>query len=1060
VFVISPDSVASAVCLQEAAHALSSGKRIIPIVRRAVADALVPEGIAAHNWILLRDEDDFEAGADALVRALDTDLEWVHAHTRLLTRAIEWDRADRDPSFLLRGKDLDAAEARLASGTEDRDPPPTPLQVEYAIASRRRATRGQRVRLGAVSGALVVTAALAIVSLVLLRDALDQRAVAASREQAQAALEQLDTDPELGILLAAHALETARTPEADHALRAALQASPLRTVTPTGISSQLTALSPDGSQLASYDLLDDAMWLTGIDSHGHVATRALETAGEPTSLAFDGSGHRLAAGLVRGNVIAMWDLRAGTANTVLQTAMGRVSAVAFDESGSRIAAAGPGGAVEVWDVAHESRIRTIASGESDLLAVALSGDGSLVAAAGDDPVVRVWNTETGAQVASLEGHTAAVWALAFRPDGQALASGGADTVGRLWSVESGAIISVLRGHAGGITRLAFKRDGTRIVTAAGDATARLWDGASGRTLSVLRGGPWARAQFGPAPGELATVGTDGAIRVWAEDPEGPVTSVRGHSSELWQVDFDPSGASVLATGDDDTTARAWDADTGVPGVVLRGHTAAVITAAFGAGGRSVATGGMDGSIRLWDPTTGKGTVLGDGLGATWFATFALDGDRLATAGDTGTRVWDIASGREVLILPVVAGQVRFDPLGGRIVLSRAGAAADVYDARTGAHELALMGHSGWVNGAAFDPAGGRIITAGDDGTARIWDAVTGAQLLEIRAGAESRGRLLSASFSPDGARVVTGREDGTVGIWDGATGELLATYQAGDDGVNWATFSPDGLRIATAGVDGTIRIFRCTVCGAPDEVLALAGTRVTRTLSPDERVRYLHEEPSPVADASSPSPAPALAGRPSPPPGPATPEPSEPVTTPSQDPGVADLCATPLASCVLPPGRYRPSRFWPGMSIEVPEGFVNTINGQTVVSLVRPAEEVELDFVSGPTAGLIDGRAVPIPSGTDGFMAFISGMPGLEVTDLGMGFVGTRDGNLAGLLFLAENVSEHQMSYMQRAGVTFVLAPHDTYRFFLFDVNGTTVVVVSQWRPDALPRGHVDVTFD
>jgi len=52
------------------------------------------------------------------------------------------------------------------------------------------------------------------------------------------------------------------------------------------------------------------------------------------------------------------------------------------------------------------------------------------------------------------------------------------------------------------------------------------------------------------------------------------------------------------------------------------------------------------------------------------------------------------------------------------------------------------------------------------------------------------------------------------------------------------------------------------------------------------------------------------------------------------------------------------------------------------------------------------------------------------------------------------------MSYMQRAGVTFVLAPHDTYRFFLFDVNGTTVVVVSQWRPDALPRGHVDVTFD
>jgi hypothetical protein len=44
------------------------------------------------------------------VDALDTDLDWVPAHTRLLTRAIEWDNNGRENSFVLRGSDLQRAE--------------------------------------------------------------------------------------------------------------------------------------------------------------------------------------------------------------------------------------------------------------------------------------------------------------------------------------------------------------------------------------------------------------------------------------------------------------------------------------------------------------------------------------------------------------------------------------------------------------------------------------------------------------------------------------------------------------------------------------------------------------------------------------------------------------------------------------------------------------------------------------------------------------------------------------------------------------------------------------
>lgn len=43
-------------------------------------------------------------------REIDTDLEWVRDHTRLLVRATEWDAHARDTSYLLRDKDLEQAE--------------------------------------------------------------------------------------------------------------------------------------------------------------------------------------------------------------------------------------------------------------------------------------------------------------------------------------------------------------------------------------------------------------------------------------------------------------------------------------------------------------------------------------------------------------------------------------------------------------------------------------------------------------------------------------------------------------------------------------------------------------------------------------------------------------------------------------------------------------------------------------------------------------------------------------------------------------------------------------
>jgi CHASE2 domain-containing sensor protein len=136
VFVISPSSIASAVCTQEIEYAIQNNKRLVPILYQEVDASLVHPAMSSHNWILMRDGDDFESAVRQLVNAIQTDLPYVRNHTRLLMKSIEWQRSQRDPSFLLRGSDLDHSEEWLKQG-RTKTPKPTDLQAEYITTSRK-----------------------------------------------------------------------------------------------------------------------------------------------------------------------------------------------------------------------------------------------------------------------------------------------------------------------------------------------------------------------------------------------------------------------------------------------------------------------------------------------------------------------------------------------------------------------------------------------------------------------------------------------------------------------------------------------------------------------------------------------------------------------------------------------------------------------------------------------------------------------------------------------------------------------------------------------------------
>jgi len=170
VFVISPRSVASAVCAWEVEQVGLLNKRLAPIVIERVPDDRIPEAVSKINYLFLDDPAGFEVMADALATALSTNLAWLKDHTRLGELARRWDQRNRKGSLLLREQELIEAERWITSHPRGA-PEPTALHRKFVQHSRRQSTR--RFQL-IISGSL----ALSIAALALAGFAFWQRQIA------------------------------------------------------------------------------------------------------------------------------------------------------------------------------------------------------------------------------------------------------------------------------------------------------------------------------------------------------------------------------------------------------------------------------------------------------------------------------------------------------------------------------------------------------------------------------------------------------------------------------------------------------------------------------------------------------------------------------------------------------------------------------------------------------------------------------------------------------------------------------------------------------------------
>ena len=193
--------MASEICTLEIEHAVKHNKRLVPVVWKEVEDHQVHSAMTAHNWVFLRAEDDFEANFELLIGALDTDLDYVREHTRLLTLAIDWDQNQRRRSAGLRGQELQTAEGWLAQ-SGSKDPQPAGLHKEYLTFSRTVVNRLQRLVMSGIAVAFVLVLGLAVSAFYQRNQAQEIARIAMAQSLAATAAMNLETDPELSLLLA------------------------------------------------------------------------------------------------------------------------------------------------------------------------------------------------------------------------------------------------------------------------------------------------------------------------------------------------------------------------------------------------------------------------------------------------------------------------------------------------------------------------------------------------------------------------------------------------------------------------------------------------------------------------------------------------------------------------------------------------------------------------------------------------------------------------------------------------------------------------------------------
>lgn len=837
VFVISPDSLKSKICMDELELGVKYNKKIIPVLylEPQKGQDMHPK-LASTNWVYMRPKkDDFKATVPKLISAIQTDLGWLQKHTRLLQRSLEWDGKQRNHSYLLQGADLDDGEDWATQANPEVGRTVVSVQAEYIHESRKTAVCRQRNLTIGIGVALVFSVLMGIFAFMQRSVALENEQKAKSSQATAVANEMARATQQV------IAEENAKIAE-ENANIAKAQRS----------ASEARIYQSEAGKLNTSTLL-------AVDAFKKLPTL------------------RDAEDVLRSNIsmlpVPIKQINVGARISKIQTSPDRTKFVSSDESGQAC----------VWSAEDGEKFFCVQQ-EGVLYDSIFSRDGKLIATGSSKGVVSLWNAETGKLEKSfqlkgviwdLQAHPNGSWLgvaasygvtlidmeklkelttnvtasdvykIDFSSSGKYLAIGQVNGSVSVWDIPNGRTLAGPQ-HNNEVIDVSFSPDGNWVISAGADSTSRAMKIGDGRQKYSITHGDWVEyTAFGPDGSWYVTVSDDNYVRV-IDTISGQEKLRMAHDSFGTRARISSNGQWIASTSYDHT-ARVWDALNGTQ--VIQVPVADIGSAIeFNPTATRLIVGDRQGNITLWDTSS-----LQQREGHVPFtdylheANFSPDGKWLVANADD-KKVWIIPSDKlgskddERKVLFSVKGLTYDTAISGDskwfVAVEYDSVIAEynraVLSSMDGAKKITLTHDLRVIQYVIFTPDSKQVITADESGVVYLWDVETGERKGELQAD----GVILSLAISPDGKYLVAGIEEGNVNVvWDLTTMTQVATLdQIG--ATNIAEFSPDGKWLATGGSESSVQLWHAgDGTFAPTEnVFNTVGGLFAAKFSPDSAI--------------------------------------------------------------------------------------------------------------------------------------------------------------------------------------------------------------------------------
>jgi WD40 repeat protein len=893
----------------------------------------------AEARLITLNEDSAEVAHEALIREwqrlhewLTQDRESLLLHRHLTESAREWEARGHDPAELYRGARL--AQAReWASANEERlnvaeqtflaasvdqeqhDALERETQRQRELETAQKLAKAERQRAEEQAHAatklrkravflgvsFLLSIALAGVALFLsgqarqyaveadqqrdaaqksAADALAQKRIATSRELAATALANLGEDAQRSVLLALEAVRTTQEqdkfvlPEAEDALHRALLAARAQLTLGPGEEHVVRAIySPDNSQIATRTANSVRVWnartgreLFQIPVSPPPLELRLRAARGWDNVVYRFDGLQLAS--IDPDVrdesfiwVKIFDAHSGKLVRQTKIPMTRDEWVAsnFTHDLAKVVVASSQNIGGIWDTRTGRLLASLTGNQPAVLAVSFSPDEKRILTTSRDGSTKVWNATNGKELLNLCCHLQPVYGAAFSPDGSKIATASGDQTAKIWDANTGKELMILSGLADQVTNVAFSPDGKQIAGSSWDHTTLIWDSESGNQLYRLTGHTDVveDVSFSPDGKHIVTASDDGSAIIWDAEPSHEVSAIA--AAPIWRSSISQDG-NRLATRHSGNEFIVWDIAKRQPILTFNDadvHQVDVMaTLAISPDGKSVVYA-TENSIRVWDVASGKQVLnLAPANKDTQpsfvgVPSFSTDGKRILGIFDypqipTGVErhavIWDSMSGARLADFVVakgnlIGGAIAMSPDGARLVVGDSSSAVRVLDVKSG-ESLSEEYNDSFVVHVAISPDGKQYAAASIDGTAVVRDMATGKVLFPPLTQSAT---IYQLEYSPNGKHISTAGFDGVAKVWDASTGKELHSLQGGFAQVRGAHFSADGTHLITTGMDGVIREYTLNI----EELVALAKARLTRSLTTEECKKYLHMEQCP-----------------------------------------------------------------------------------------------------------------------------------------------------------------------------------------------------------------------